>query len=167
MVNLIARNEAREAGLTRYFDGKPCVNGHVCERITSSYCCSICHRDSKRHSKRKAYAANPERFQGLGRADYQRHPARYKLNASIRLGRIKNATPKWVTKEMLAPIYIERAAISTATGIPHDVDHIYPLKPMDGSFCGLNVPSNLQIMTSTMNRSKGNRWYGSRYSAKR
>lgn len=44
--------QAREQGVTRYFTGKPCCNGHVAERMTSNRRCVDCLSvDSKKWSK--------------------------------------------------------------------------------------------------------------------
>jgi len=44
MPEIILRKEAREQGLTRYFTGKPCKNGHLEERNTNSGICYGCSR---------------------------------------------------------------------------------------------------------------------------
>ena len=41
-MQLIDRGEARLLGLLRYFTGKPCVRGHVAERIVSTRACLGC-----------------------------------------------------------------------------------------------------------------------------
>ena len=41
-MKIITRKEAIEQGLKRYYTGKPCKNGHVAERKTSSYACCEC-----------------------------------------------------------------------------------------------------------------------------
>jgi hypothetical protein len=40
----IGRSEAIEKGLARYFTGKPCVNGHISERLSASAKCIECKR---------------------------------------------------------------------------------------------------------------------------
>lgn len=65
------------------------------------------------------------------------------------------ATPSWVDLAEIEKLYIEAARLTVETGIPHQVDHIYPLR--NPSCCGLHVPWNLQILTGTENRKKGNR----------
>lgn len=157
---IISRVDAQSKGLTRYFNGNPCIQGHVCERLTSNCICVICHTKAKRENKRKSYRANPNKFRQLGRLDYKKNSFRYKLAATIRQKRVKVATPKWVTKEIMKPFYLKRDQLSLSSGVPHDVDHIYPLTPKDGLYCGLNVPANLQIIPSSENRSKQNRWFG-------
>jgi len=44
MMEKVARYEAHRLGLLRYYTGKPCIRGHICERITSTYACLKCHK---------------------------------------------------------------------------------------------------------------------------
>lgn len=39
---IVTRAEAQAAGLKRYFTGAPCANGHVAERMTSTFACLKC-----------------------------------------------------------------------------------------------------------------------------
>jgi 5-methylcytosine-specific restriction endonuclease McrA len=39
---IVTRAEAKAAGLKRYFPGKPCRNGHLCERYASNQQCIVC-----------------------------------------------------------------------------------------------------------------------------
>lgn len=67
------------------------------------------------------------------------------------------ATPGWLTKadrERIASIYAEAATKSAGSGIPHDVDHIVPLRSK--VVCGLHVPWNLRAIPAHENRSKSN-----------
>ncbi len=41
-INIIARKDAKSLGMTRYFTGKPCLCGHVCERFVSGGSCREC-----------------------------------------------------------------------------------------------------------------------------
>lgn len=40
----LSRQDAQSSGLTRYFTGRPCLRGHVCERLTCNKRCVECHR---------------------------------------------------------------------------------------------------------------------------
>lgn len=74
----VSRDEARRAGLVRYFTGKRCKRGHLAERVVSSCGCVECQRETV---KRWA-AANSDRVKEWvrnGRARYEaRHPGRVK-----------------------------------------------------------------------------------------
>lgn len=41
----ISRYNAALTGLNRYFNGKPCKKGHVCERYVANGNCVDCHRE--------------------------------------------------------------------------------------------------------------------------
>lgn len=45
-MEIIKRTTAKELGLTRYFTGKPCNRGHICERNTRDKGCIECHNIS-------------------------------------------------------------------------------------------------------------------------
>ena len=69
------------------------------------------------------------------------------------------ATPPWLTKDHLTEIYEmykQATYLSKTTGVPHQVDHIVPLKGRTVS--GLHVPWNLQILTKLENISKSNKF---------
>ncbi len=67
------------------------------------------------------------------------------------------ATPPWLTKQDradIATMYADSVIKSTSTGIPHEVDHIVPLRSK--IVCGLHVPWNLQVVKASENRRKSN-----------
>lgn len=69
-----------------------------------------------------------------------------------------DATPPWLTKQQLKQIklfYSAAAALTKETGIPHEVDHIMPLRGVNSS--GLHVPWNLQVITAQENQRKSNK----------
>jgi len=96
-----------------------------------------------------------------------RLPTTYKFKTPSQKGRwisyvrarqkkIKQATPNWVNKNILAEIYIKAQELTVATNIKHEVDHIIPIShPL---VCGLHVPANLQILTKLDNRNKTNKF---------
>lgn len=82
-----------------------------------------------------------------------------KVNAygMARYTRKMNARPDWLSAIQLAQIqeaYDVALACSVQTGVPHEVDHVFPLKGR--GFSGLHVPWNLRVITFTENRSKRN-----------
>jgi molybdenum cofactor biosynthesis enzyme MoaA len=44
MTEIISRQEAKAKGLVRYSTGKPCLNGHLSERLVSKATCMECDR---------------------------------------------------------------------------------------------------------------------------
>ena len=66
--------------------------------------------------------------------------------------RIKKATPAWTDLTAIKQFYIEAQRLTKETGIPHEVDHIIPIKGKLVS--GLHVPANLQILTEKENQTK-------------
>ena len=72
--------------------------------------------------------------------------------------RLKNAIPLWLTDDhrfMIEETYELRDLRTKMTGIPHEVDHIVPIRGKNVS--GLHVPWNLQVIPASENRSKGNK----------
>ena len=77
--------------------------------------------------------------------------------AKRRAARMK-ATPKWSDLKAIKHIYTRAQQLSIETGIPHQVDHIVPLR--HPKVCGLHVLANLQILTAEENMKKHNRLEG-------
>lgn len=68
-----------------------------------------------------------------------------------------NATPRWLTADHhaeIARIYADCRRETDETCVPHEVDHIIPLRGID--VCGLHVPWNLRVITAYENRRKSN-----------
>ena len=63
-MKIMIRKDAKAAGLTRYYTGKPCPRNHITERMTSSGRCHRCTQDDKYSAakldpeKQKAYMAS-------------------------------------------------------------------------------------------------------------
>jgi hypothetical protein len=74
------------------------------------------------------------------------------FNSATRRAKINESKVKLTEseKEEIRNIYKKCHEISESTGIPHHVDHIFPV-----SQGGIHHPSNLQILTAKANLSKG------------
>lgn len=83
-----------------------------------------------------------------------RHLAEGAARGAMRRVRIREASFDCVDPDAIKAIYLECARITNETGIPHQVDHIVPLKGKIVS--GLHVPWNLQIIPARENRKKSN-----------
>lgn len=80
--SIISREEAKAQGLTRYFTGKPCKHGHVCERNVGDWKCVECDKVACR----QRYAASPEKYRAANRQWYEDNSEK-----------VKDAARKWNT----------------------------------------------------------------------
>lgn len=64
-------------------------------------------------------------------------------------------TVAWADHDKIRQFYALARELTESTGIPHEVDHIYPLQGELVS--GLHVETNLRVITKSENRSKGAR----------
>lgn len=133
------------------------------------------HPERKAASDRSWRQANQDRC-NQNKADYRaRHPERvaewnrrYKdkdpvgfaasarMKASKRRAIRERATPAWADHDKIASFYAEAVRLTRETGVLHEVDHIVPL--VHSRVCGLHVHTNLQILTSTANKRKSNKF---------
>jgi hypothetical protein len=100
LLPIISRDEARQKGLKRFFTGKPCKHGHVCERRVDSSECAECGRTRGRAYHRRpdvkervqAHRQQPdvkERIQERVRAWAQRPEVRERRRAYHRRPEVK------------------------------------------------------------------------------
>lgn len=104
--------------------------------------------------------ANPLRRAEIVRNYAQKN--KEKLTAAARKRQVLKLTamPPWVDVDAINLVYSQADYVSRLTAVPHEVDHIIPLR--NSKVCGLHVPWNLQILSQTENRRKGNLFQGSR-----
>jgi hypothetical protein len=102
------------------------------------------------------YSTNKEHFKAQKKIyriqNIDKHNASNARRRALKL----QATPPWVDEDAIVGMY-RLAAIFNRTGLDLHVDHIVPLN--SGTVCGLHCESNLQLLSSTDNISKGNRWW--------
>lgn len=63
--------------------------------------------------------------------------------------------PPWADQVEIEKRYAVADLLTRLTGIPHEVDHYFPLCGKNS--CGLHVPWNLCVITAAANQAKGNR----------
>jgi len=114
------------------------------------------YREKKNAQQRERRATDPDYREKKNAQQRERgHPY-----AALRRAAKLQRTPAWLTdkhRKEIAAIYKRAAQITARTGIAHHVDHILPLQGKNIS--GLHVPSNLQILTETENKTKGNTYH--------
>jgi hypothetical protein len=59
-MKIISYQEAKALELKRYFTGKSCKRGHICERLVSSRSCVICSYKQHRERQHQLYRKDPE-----------------------------------------------------------------------------------------------------------
>jgi hypothetical protein len=93
--------------------------------------------------------------------EHFRKSADRRIKAMARYAAYKSARDKravsWASATEILNIYRRANELSVSTGIPHEVDHIIPLRGINVS--GLHVENNLQVITKAENRAKRNRFY--------
>ncbi len=142
--------------------------------------CTSCHRSlsltefpvrraSRDGLNTRCYACKRE----ANKRDYQRNPGAYAQRTKVTLDKNRRS-PAWnnawnvwkYTKSIgrnrnaskfrdTLPFYEEAYRRTQATGVPHVVDHIIPLR--GDPFHGWHEVGNLQVLTSAENLAKGNK----------
>ena len=138
---------------TRYF-GKICeahpeLGG---ERRSVNRHCVACHSERVQtyraagHGKeqRQEYLAGYKQSAKYKEYMATRHPNRAKARKSV----VQQQTPAWADKSGILAIYKEAKRLGLT------VDHVVPLR--GANVCGLHVPENLQLLSKSLNSSKGN-----------
>jgi 5-methylcytosine-specific restriction endonuclease McrA len=105
--------------------------------------------------RRKSREKHADKLRAGRREHYRKNSAIYKARAVARMKHIKIATPLWADMAKIFAIYAECECLTKETGIPHHVDHIYPLRGK--TMCGLHVEGNLQILHAVVNLRKSNK----------
>lgn len=88
-------------------------------------------------------------------AKLQQSKALQNARNSSRRARERQRSVSWANHEKIKSIYLEAVRLSEATGIPHHVDHIYPLAGV--SVSGLHVENNLRVIPAVDNMRKHNK----------
>ncbi len=179
-MKIIGRKEAKQLQLKRYFTGKPCVRGHISERYTAKGSCIECldnyrvdHPEKFKQTAQKSKQKNKDKLNLYSRLYRLKH--KEKCANAVKKWGVKNKhmiqyyvrkrqaaqlnrTPSWLSKidffEMEC-IYKYCASLRKI-GLKYAVDHIIPLQGKQVS--GLHVPSNLQVIHSSVNSAKGNKY---------
>lgn len=138
---------------------------HFNARYCSASCKRAIGRESERshpdyHERRRKtnlrYTANnPESRKESSKKYRENNLEYYAARRAQRRATKLERTPAWVSKSSMDGMYGLARKITELTGVQMEVDHIVPLQ--GESISGLHVPWNLQLLTQTENRKKGNR----------
>lgn len=100
-------------------------------------------------------AANAERVRRVAALWLANNPEKAAATFAKRRATKLKATPAWANSAKIEEFYYTAKMLGMHTGEVWEVDHIIPLQSSE--VCGLHWEGNLQILTRTENRSKGNK----------
>ena len=148
-----AYNAAHAAERAAYAKAYKATHRELLSSIQRAY--RIRHKAADTERKRIYERANVAIKREALRRWRRRHPGAEVAKSSRRRAAQIKATPSWANQSAIKAIYTEAARLTQTTGIPHHVDHIYPLRGL--TVCGLHVEHNLQILTKAQNLRKLNK----------
>ena len=109
----------------------------------------------------KAWAAsNPEKVAAKTKRYRDAHPDKVTAWAVASVAKRAKRVPVWLTEDdkwMLREAYALAKQRTKLFGFMWEVDHIIPLRGVTVS--GLHVPTNVQVIPKTLNRSKRNEFF--------
>lgn len=112
------------------------------------------HKEKRLENFRAWVRANPERKRERYRQWMAANPGLNAFYSAKWREACRRQTPAWADMGAILAIYVEAKRISEETGIPHEVDHYYPLQGRTVS--GLHVAPNLRIIPASENSKKRN-----------
>lgn len=185
-MKITSRKEAKAAGLTYYFTGKPCPKGHIDDRQTNSGTCVTCKKDWVNRNPdygKKRYWENPEKNRAKAleyrlangydktryhekkesektRAAEWRKNNKSKANAINAIRRAKRALalPIWFGEydEFVAS---EAMIVAEIRSLETGIIwHVDHIIPIQSrTACGLHCADNLQVIPAAINAAKRNK----------
>lgn len=121
--------------------------------------------EAERARSRAWHNANREKVAANALAWQRRNKHKTRANSSNRRAVLTNATPPWQTavhRQAIEDLHALTLALEKASGVPHHLDHIFPLTGFGRNAegrrvqvsCGLHVPWNLRPIPAKKNCSK-------------
>lgn len=125
----------------------------VRELKRSHYANNVSARQKQAARSRRWMENNREKYRASSANWRRNNLSRVAANQQRRRAKLLQRTAKWADNEKILRFYVLARELTEQTGIPHEVDHIYPLQGELVS--GLHVETNLRVIPKSENRSKG------------
>jgi len=164
-VKLVARSEALEQGLKRYFTGKPCGRGHIAERAVSHRGCLQCHADDMfirqlndpQHAREldaRSRAQRPWDSLRHLKENYNSEEWRKKLNyASTKNQERRDYSVGTLSPDIRERLYKAQNGLCNGCGSELNESHLDHVMPLSRG--GTNTDDNVQLLCPRCNLSKG------------
>lgn len=99
-----------------------------------------------------------EYYQILGKQWRKDNPHKVNEQTKLRNTKLEQAIPIWYEEELVKQLYQKRDELNELWGTNFVVDHIIPLNPRNRSVSGLHCWANLQLLDSSLNGSKKDKY---------
>ncbi|RKZ84184.1 MAG: hypothetical protein DRQ39_08635 [Gammaproteobacteria bacterium] len=148
----------------KHYIGKPCKRGHTGRRYKRNGMCVECEIMRVRRSQELRTATEHNQYH----REYNAHNIEQLRKLLSRFNettfslrnpkkqQVITATPRWVNVEELRSVYYDCLNSSDGLHFHFVVDHIIPIS--NPKVCGLHVPLNLQVVSTSLNKLKGNKF---------
>ena len=150
---IVSRDDAKAAGLSRFFTGRPCLNNHMSQRTTSNGGCFRCNNELSNHlyhgegpEERRARRKNMRIWK-------KANPEKVRVDAHVRRARKQAAEGSHSADELKALFERQQgkcAYCSKSIRKGYHVDHVIPL-----ARGGSNWITNIAFACARCNTSKG------------
>ena len=124
----------------------------ICQKVYNKEYSKV-NSEKLRLRSAKWHKNNPEKAAAYNKAWGRANPDKIRLKNARRYIAKKQRTPAWSDLEAIEAIYAKARHLTKVTGVPHEVDHYYPLQGKLVS--GLHVETNIQVVTRHANSVKG------------
>jgi hypothetical protein len=114
------------------------------------------HREEARERSRLHYISDTDPYKENAKRWRKENPEKYALCQGRRRHFLTIGCPVWANQEAIKQIYLMRDRMNLSEKGKYEVDHMIPL--LNSNVCGLHNEFNLQILPTTENRQKSNKF---------
>jgi hypothetical protein len=117
--------------------------------------CKACLKAQRREKPRSKGKNSSEQIRRSVSRWGKKYPEKVRAKRALRRLAEQAACPICADRKAIASVYQMAVHLSDETGVPHEVDHIIPIRGKN--VCGLHVHWNLRAIPACANHAKGNR----------